>query len=80
MMSEMICKNCGKEIKQVPVIGIWVHSDTGINECYPDKHAYPVEKCHSYILVNEAIHECEREYDHGGMHHCELQKNFEIKW
>ena len=78
-MSKVICKNCGKEI-YINWDGQWFHEDNISNYCHPEEIAEPEEKCHAYIFVNEVIHECEREYDHGGMHHCELQKNFEIKW
>ena len=79
-MSEMICKNCGKEVKQVPIIGIWVHADTGLSECYPNTHAeLKEEKCQARLFINNVKYECEREYDHEGMHKCSFL-GVEIKW
>ena len=92
-MSEMICKNCGKQIMKLRVSGdYWVHVDTGLVECHPDTNAEPEEKkCDSEIVINNQVYKCEREYGHAGFHQLEFQSSvltpqgfipnqYEIKW
>ena len=92
-MSEMICKNCGKQIMKLRVSGdYWVHVGELLRECYPDIVAESEEeKCDAEITINHQIYKCEREYGHVGFHQLEFHSDvlsaqgimynkFEIKW